>query len=111
MKKKKFTDPLINPTAELLGDSSGGNGSNVYIGGGDDLNVIRPLPMSFDEWTQSSFCVDMDGSGNADFGDYTNWWNANGFGEDNVLAYNPELAATEVAPDLGTDVIGEDILG
>jgi hypothetical protein len=108
MKKKKFADPLINPTEELFPMDSGGPGSN---NGGDNVNVIRPLPMSFDEWTQSSFCIDLDGSGNADFGDYTNWWNSNGFGEENVLAYNPELAATEVAPDLGTDVIGEDILG
>jgi len=110
MKKKKFADPLVILTAEILDSDSGGNGS---LGGGEGghLDSIRPLPMSFDEWTQSSFCVDMDGSGNADFGDYTNWWNSNGFGEDNVLAYNPELAAPEVVPDLGTDVIGEDILG
>ena len=108
MKKKKFSDPLVTPTTELF-TLNGGPGSG--IGGGEQTDAIRPLPMSFDEWTQSSFCVDLDGSGNADFGDYTNWWNSNGFGEENVLAYNPELAATEVAPDLGTDVIGEDILG
>ena len=109
MKRKKFSDPLINPVTELLGDNSGGPGSNH---GGDNNNAIRPLPMSFDEWTMSSFCSDVDSSGGVDFADYTQWWNSNGFGEGAWLAYNPELAAVEeVVPDLGTDVVDEDILG
>ena len=109
MKKTKFADPLINPTEELFPMDEGGPGSNH---GGGHMNAIRPLPMSFDEWTMSSFCSDVDCSGGVDFADYTQWWNSNGFGEDAWLAYNPELAvAEEVVPDLGADVIGDDILG
>ena len=112
MKRKKFTDPLINPMTEVLGDNSGGPGSNH---GGDDSNAIRPLPMSFDEWTMSRFCGDVDGSGGVDFADYASWWSTNGFSEEGLLAYNPELAAVEEAvelePDLGTEVLGEDIFG
>ena len=58
MKKKRFSDPVIEiTTADLNGDVGGSN-----FGGGD-LNSIRPMPMSFDEWTQSTFCGDVDGSG------------------------------------------------
>ena len=108
MKKKKFSDPMIDITPmDLNGGTVGG--SNF---GGGDLNAIKPMPMSFDEWTMSSFCTDVDGSGGVDFADYAGWWNANGFGEETWLAYNPELAVTEeVVPDLGTDVLGEDIVG
>ncbi len=103
MKKKKFSDPVIEITqVDLNGDVGGSN-----FGG--DLNALRPGPMSFDEWTMSRFCTDADGSGGVDFADYTAWWNSNGFGEDTWLAYNPELAVTEeVIPDVGTDVLGED---
>lgn len=113
MKKKKFSDPLITPMTEVLGEGGGGPGSNV--GGGVNTDAIRPLPMSFDEWTMSSFCGDVNGSGGVDFADYASWWSANGFSEEGLLVYNPELAvveeAVEIEPDLGTDVLGEDIFG
>ena len=109
MKKKRFSDPSITPMTEVIGTNDVGPASGI---GGPTTDAIRPLPMSFDEWTMSSFCSDVDSSGGVDFADYTKWWDSNGFGEDAWLAYNPELAAVEeVVPDLGTDVVDEDILG
>ena len=105
MKKKSFAKPFIRMTTAELNGTGGGT-----LGGGLS---IRPLPMSFDEWTMSSFCGDVNASGGVDFADYASWWTANGFGEEGLLVYNPELAATEevieVEPDLSTDVLGEDI--
>ena len=106
MKKKRFSDPVIEiTTADLNGDVGGSN-----FGGGD-LNSIRPMPMSFDEWTQSTFCGDVDGSGGVDFADYTSWWNKNGFGEETWLAYNPELAVTDEVIDPVANVVGDELGG
>ena len=108
MKKKSFTKPFIRLTTAELNDIGAGS-----LPGG--LDSVRPLPMSFDEWTMSRFCGDVDSSGGVDFADYASWWTANGFGEDGLLAYNPELAATEevvdLQPEVVTDVLGEDIVG
>ena len=104
MKKKSFVRPFVSLTTAELNDIGVGS----FPGG---LDSIRPLPMSFDEWTQSRFCSDLDKSGGVDFADYTNWWNGNGFGEENLLTYNPELAVTEEVPDVVDEMIGEEFGG
>ena len=103
--KKAFKTPLVFLTTAELNDIGGKTGQGW-------VDSLKPLPMSFEEWTASSYYADLDGNSSVNFEDYTKWWNTNGFGEESLMIYNPGLAATEeVVPDIETDVLGEDIVG
>lgn len=88
MKKKAFSNPLVILTTAELNDSGAGS----LTGGVDSL---QPIPLSFDEWTQSRFCTDVDYSGGVDFADYVAWWASNGFGDDTWMQYNNDVVVTE----------------
>ena len=110
MKKKTFAKPFVIRRSDEGGTIPGGGSA---FGGLDSIKPL-PFPMSFDEWTSSSFCTDVDGSGGIDFADYAAWWESSGFGADSWLQYNPELAVTEEIPeipDVMEEVFGEEIGG
>ena len=88
MNKKIFTPPFIFLTAAELNDGSG-IGSNV---GGDGLNSIRPIPISFAEWAQSRWCADYDESGEVTIDDFARWWAQSGLGLDSWAQFNPGVA-------------------
>lgn len=83
--KKMFSAPLILTTDTILG-SGDGHGS---LPGGEDQDKIRPVPMSFGEWTQSRFVSDYDQNPGVDFQDYAAWFNQCGFGETAWMQLNP----------------------
>lgn len=86
--KKLFSAPLILTTDTILGNGDG-NGSNQA---GDEYDKIRPVPMSFAEWTQSRFVSDYDQNPGVDFQDYAAWWSQCGFGETDMMQLNPGVA-------------------
>lgn len=83
--KKLFTAPLILTTDTILG-SGDGHGT---LPGGEDQDKIRPVPMSFAEWTQSRFVSDYDQNPGVDFQDYAAWFSQCGFGETAWMQLNP----------------------
>lgn len=89
MSKKNFSVPLVFLTvADEIND--GGIGSNV---GGSDK--IKPIPMSFSEWSQSRFVSDYDANPGVDFDDYAKWFSDSGFGADTWNVLNPGAEMTD----------------
>ena len=79
--KKQFSAPhVFLTTAEI---NAGGIGSNHGTWN------IKPIPMSFSEWSQSRFVSDYDQNPGVDFQDYAAWWSQCGFGETAWMQFNP----------------------
>ena len=89
--KKQFNIPhvfLVTPL-EVSPDPSGGPGSN--FGG----MSVKPIPMSFSEWSQSRFVSDYDANPGVDFDDYAKWFSDSGFGADTWSVLNPGAEMTD----------------
>ena len=61
-------------------------GEETFWGGGTGQGSTDP--MSFDDWFE--FGEDLDGDGDIDFDDYSEWWIGMDFGEDLWKEFNPD---------------------
>ena len=85
--KKQFSAPhVFLTTAEI---NAGGIGSNHGTWN------IKPIPMSFSEWSQSRFVSDYDQNPGVDFDDYAKWFSDSGFGADTWSVLNPGTEMTD----------------
>ena len=66
--KKQFVIPHVVPAVFLTGGVIG-QGSD-----GEGQDKIKPIPMSFSEWSQSRFVSDYDANPGVDFDDYAQWF-------------------------------------
>ena len=82
--KKTFDVPLIILTAASPMNDGGGSD----IGGTDSL---KPLPMSFEEWSVSRWCADYDQNGGVTVDDYARWWSQSGLSMDAWTEFNPSV--------------------
>ena len=89
MSKKFFAVPRV-----FLDDTTNPPPGAFSEPGGGDLDSLRPVPMSFGEWTQSRFVADYDSNPGVDFDDYANWFAQSGFGEDTWTVLNPGATMT-----------------
>lgn len=85
--KKQFSVPLVFLAGVKANDDPGLG----TVLGGDDQDRLRPVPMSFAEWSQSRWCADYDHSGDITIEDFNRWWAMAGFGEAAWAHLNPGL--------------------
>jgi len=83
--RKQFSVPTVFLTG-VLPTNAPGPGT---LPGGEDQDKIRPVPMSFAEWSQSRFVSDYDQNPGVDFQDYEAWFSQCGFGETAWVQLNP----------------------
>ena len=88
--KKTFTKPLVFLTDGVLETVPG----TYSQPGGNDWNSLKPVPMSFSEWSQSRFVSDYDANPGVDFDDYAKWFSDSGFGADTWNVLNPGAEMT-----------------
>ncbi len=50
---------------------------------------IKPVPMSFAEWSQSRWVADYDENPGVDFQDYAKWWSQASLGDAAWAQFNP----------------------
>ena len=81
--KKQFSIPQAIPVADSP------MATPWYGSGSGEGNSIKPVPMSFSEWSQSRFVADYDQNPGVDFQDYAAWFNQCGFGETAWMQLNP----------------------
>lgn len=85
--KKQFTIPRVFLAgSQVPGDVPGSN---------DGTLSIKPIPMSFSEWSQSRFVSDYDANPGVDFDDYAKWFSDSGFGADTWSVLNPGAEMTD----------------
>ena len=82
MNMKKFTIPRVFLT-DAVPQAQPGSATA-------EPDVLKPVPLNFEEWLQSRWLGDFDGNG-VDFDDYAKWWASNGFGPDTWTQYNPDV--------------------
>lgn len=83
--KKRFDVPLIVLTEASPMDAGG---SLPWVG----PDSLKPLPMSFEEWSVSRWCADYDQSGGVTIDDYARWWAQCGMSTDAWAEFNPSVA-------------------
>lgn len=81
--KKQFSIPRVILTADAPMETP------FYGSLGDGQDKIKPIPMSFGEWSQSRFVADYDQNPGVDFQDYAAWFSQCGFGETAWMQLNP----------------------
>lgn len=86
--KKQFSIPRV-AVADVQATQPG------YGSGIGEQDRIRPIPMSFSEWSQSRFVSDYDANPGVDFDDYAKWFSDSGFGADTWSVLNPGTELTD----------------
>lgn len=86
--KKQFSIPRV-AVADVQATQPG-YGSDI-----GEQDRIRPIPMSFSEWSQSRFVSDYDANPGVDFDDYAKWFSDSGFGADTWSVLNPGTELTD----------------
>ena len=86
--KKQFSVPLVflNSVSPMNTDAPGSGHGHMSI---------KPIPMSFSEWSQSRFVSDYDANPGVDFDDYAKWFSDSGFGADTWSVLNPGAELTD----------------
>lgn len=87
--KKQFSIPRVIPSADTPMETP------FYGSLGDGQDKIKPIPMSFSEWSQSRFVSDYDANPGVDFDDYAKWFSDSGFGADTWSVLNPGAELTD----------------
>ncbi len=85
MNKKLFSAPYVFLAKAEPNDGGGGSA----IG---DMDALKPVPMSFDEWMQSRFVGEFDQVDGVGFEDYAKWWASNKFNVDTWTQFNPDVS-------------------
>ena len=80
--KKKFTVPHVFLAGSVVPTEPG-------FGSEEGTWSLKPVPMSFSEWSQSRFVSDYDANPGVDFDDYAKWFSDSGFGADTWSVLNP----------------------